>query len=222
MTANTLKAPFTAQLLAPFITIEGGEGAGKSTLITALCQWMSARTIPHVATYEPGGTPIACALRAIFKLKSQEELTMEAEVLVISAARAQHVQHKILPALTHGQWVICDRFADSSQVYQSRLGGLPADYVQMVIDRTTFGLVPHLTLYLDCPPKIAQARIASDHRSSKDRYDHADQDFHHKLRQAYQDLARQEPKRIVTLDASVKQEAVLAAATAVICERFEL
>ena len=144
-----------------FITIEGGEGVGKSFFIKYLSESLKQQGFDHILTREPGGTKLAEKLRALLSdpITAEEELCMEAELLIISAARAQHVQHKILPSLSSGVSVLCDRFADSSFVYQGKLGGLTEDFIENITNKCTKGLQPDLTFLLDCPLELSQERM---------------------------------------------------------------
>ena len=214
-----------------FITVEGGEGVGKSHFVEALAQHLRGVGRSVVATREPGGTPTADKIREIFaRPASGDPLRMEAEALLVSAARAQHVGQLILPALREGTYVLCDRFADSTRVYQGKIGAIPRYDLERLIAFSTGGLEPDLTFLLDCDVDISLGRLAdrsSARRSTPQndamevgRYDKAKRSFHERLRFAYHELAQEYPDRIVIIDAAAKPEAVAAKAVAVLIERF--
>lgn len=187
-----------------FITVEGGEGVGKSSFMAALSKALQDRFIPLVTTREPGGTPIAEKLRDIFNNPVLEEaFCVEAEFMLISAARAQHVLHKIKPALTSEKWVLCDRFIDSSIVYQGFVGGLNLDFMEKVNHQCTFGISPDVTFLLDCPFEVSASRVKARNESSltSTRYDALGSGFHLKVRQSFLDLAEKHKNRFVVLDA---------------------
>ena len=207
-----------------FISIEGGEGSGKSRLLGDLRSLLVARGLKVVTTREPGGTPVADAVRALFSAPpAGEPLTVETEALLVAAARSQHVARLIRPSLQQGAWVLTDRYADSTRVYQGELGGLPRSTVESLIALATGGLTPDLTLLLDCDVDVSLARLAGRGETGADgagRYDGARREVHERLRAAYMDLAMQEPQRIVVLHASDPPEQVLATALAALEARF--
>lgn len=200
-----------------FISIEGGEGVGKSVFSQRLMDSLTALPLPVIRTAEPGGTPSAQLIRQLFLHPPAEDpLVPEAELFLVSAARAQHVGQKIRPALKQGTWVICDRFADSSRVYQGAMGGLPAPLVESMIQVSCGDTVPDLTFLLDCDVAIMMERLTKRSRTSGDaahqattRFDEAGLSYHQQLQQAYQQVARQFPERIVVLDAALTPDAVL-------------
>lgn len=185
-----------------FISVEGGEGVGKSLFLTEISAKLQERGVVCALSREPGGTPIANKIRQVFSSgDDSEDFTPEGEFLLVSAARAQHVKHFIEPKLNVGQWVICDRFSDSSRVYQGFLRGLDASFIEMVIAKSTFGLTPDLTFLLDCDPVLSQSRVSSRGKVES-RYDAASMQTHEKLRQGYLHLSKQYPERVKVLDAS--------------------
>lgn len=192
-----------------FISCEGGEGVGKSSFLDKLVLALKQKGINCVGTREPGGSPVAEAIRPIFNHPPKDDpLTPEAEFLLISAARIQHVVNKIQPNLQSGRWVICDRFADSSLVYQGTLGGISRDFLNTVIHFSTYDLTPHTTFLLDCPVEVSlervRKRLESDPRDT--RYDRADRAYHVKIREAYLQLAQEFQNRYVILDATAPTE----------------
>lgn len=209
-----------------FISIEGGEGVGKSLLASGLARVLDKYGINSIVTREPGGTPAANRLRDVFVSPPKDDpLTIEAEFCILSAARAQHVAKKILPLLEKGTWVICDRFSDSSRVYQGKMGGVDKDFVEQVIRKTTKGLEPDLTFLLDCDVDISLSRVKTrSELPSQDvsRYDLAEKSFHQKLQQAFKELASEFPSRIVVVDASDTVEHVEEKCFKIVKERFNL
>lgn len=206
-----------------FITIEGGEGVGKSVFATGLSRALAERGVAFESGREPGGTPSAERIRSFWAKSPEDEpwLAMT-ELCLVSAARAQHVGRRIRPALAAGRWYLCDRYADSSRVYQGALGGLAPRDVEAVIQASTGGLEPDLTFLLDCDVATAQARIARDRgdATAVERYDREGLAFHERLRQAYLELARAYPARILMLDASQPAARSVEAAVRAIEERF--
>jgi dTMP kinase len=195
-----------------FITCEGGEGVGKSSFLEGLLLALKNKGVQAVGTREPGGSPVAEAIRPIFNHPPKDDpLTPEAEFFLISAARIQHVVNKIEPKLHAGVWVICDRFADSSIVYQGILGGLSRSFLDTVIHHSTFHLTPHTTFLLDCPVDVSLARVKK--RSLDDprdtRYDRADRVYHVKIREAYLQLAEEFQNRYVILDATASTDVLV-------------
>jgi dTMP kinase len=210
-----------------FITLEGGEGVGKSTLMTGLERWLNQHGIHALQTREPGGTPIADAIRQIFKSPPRgEEITAEAEAMLVSAARIQHLTTVIKPALKSEKWVLCDRFADSTRVYQGLLGGVPLNELEWLIKFSTNGIEPDLTFLLDCDVSVSLKRIGRRSQQSdqvaSERYDHAGQHIHDQLRQGFLRVAGFYPSRFFILDASLAPEKVLAQACAEIERRWGL
>lgn len=213
------------QTRGKFITLEGGEGVGKSTLIRELTMWLKQKNINVVVSREPGGTPIADQVRSIFKSPPQgEEITAETEALLVSAARAQHVAKVIQPALARGDWVLCDRFADSTRVYQGLLGGIAMNELEWLIRFSTHGLQPDLTFLLDCDVDITAARIgsASSERDDASRYDQAGRVVHERLRQGFRRVAGFFPSRFYLLNAALAPEQVLGEATAALAEKWKI
>lgn len=212
---------------ARFITLEGGEGVGKSTLMRGLKSWLEARHIEVVQTREPGGTPLADQIRRIFKSPpDDDEITSETEALLVSAARAQHVAKVVKPALAKDAWVLCDRFADSTRVYQGLFGGVPLNELEWLIRFSTGGIEPDLTFLLDCDVALTAARIGGRGTDMNDddtaRYDLAGQQVHERLRQGFRRIAGFYPARFFILDASLSPEIVLKDACAELERRWKL
>lgn len=212
--------------LGKFITVEGGEGVGKSTFCRLLCEKFKQSGIPLHQTREPGGSPMADRIRHLFVSPPKEDpITPLGELYLISAARAQHVAYAIRPNLQKGVWILCDRFADSTRVYQGELGKLDANMLEDVIRTSTEGLIPDVTYILDCPAEIALERIQAsatktDERTGASRYDHAALDIHQKMRAAYGRLAARFPERMKILDATKPVEVVVESAWKDLQSRF--
>lgn len=178
-----------------------------------------------IKTREPGGTPAADLIRGIFASPPENDsFCMMTEALLISAARAQHVEKVIRPALTAGKWVLCDRYTDSTRVYQGILGRIESTRLESLIELSTDGLEPDLTFLLDCDVKVAAARRdqrSVNHNDAIKRYDDAKAEFHEQLRHAYLSLASRFPDRIVTINAGQPAEKVAAVALGILQERYK-
>lgn len=185
-----------------FITLEGGEGSGKSTLIQGLAARIQAADIDYVATREPGGTPLAEQIRQLaLHPPGDGQFSPMAEALLMNAARADHLEKLITPALFDGKWVLCDRFADSTRVYQGLAGGISKALLRLVEEEVVGDSKPDLTLLLDIPVDLARERRKL-RENSGDVFEQRGDDFHESVRQAFLTLAREEPNRISIIDAS--------------------
>ncbi len=199
-----------------FITLEGGEGAGKSTQARRLAASLAAVGIPVLRTREPGGAPGAERIRdLLLSPGSWDRLT---EAMLHFAARREHVMRSIRPMLDAGAWVICDRFADSTLAYQGAGQGLSVEIWSRLCDLTLDGLKPDLTFILDLPVEAGLARAAG--RSVADRYEKLGVDFHARIRAGFQDIARRAPERCVVLDAARDAEDVFGAITRTLRQRL--
>jgi dTMP kinase len=189
-----------------FITFEGGEGTGKSTQIERVKSVLVARGIEVVLTREPGGTEIAEQIRQILLTPNEEELTMTTELLLMFAARAQHLEHIIRPALRAGKWVLCDRFTDATYAYQH--GGRNADlvWIQSLEQMVQDGLKPDLTLLFDAPVSVTMERAIK--RGKLDRFEQEGIAFMERVRQTYLALAKQGQGRFRIIDASATVDQV--------------
>jgi dTMP kinase len=205
-----------------FITFEGGEGAGKSTQAALLARRLEEAGIDVVVTREPGGSPGAEAIRHVLLSGAAKPLGPHAEAILFAAARDDHVQHKIRPALDAGKWVICDRFADSTRVYQGVLGNVEAPLISG-LERIAVGETrPDLTLILDIKPKVGLARAARRRGTGRaDRYEAEALTFHERLRAAYRELAQREPERCVLVEVSGRPEHVAEIVWEVVSARLE-
>lgn len=190
-----------------FITFEGGDGAGKTTLIESVYETLVSKGKDVLKTREPGGSPVGVEIRKLI-LHSQTPLTKKCELFLFLADRAEHVDKVILPALEKGQTVLCDRFNDSTIAYQSGARGLDEQTVRSLCTIAASGLEPHLTLYLDLDPRIAFERVKKMGKE-KDQIEAEDLAFHDKIRKAFHEIARRESRRFFLLDARQPPESVL-------------
>ena len=199
-----------------FITFEGGEGAGKSTQIERLAHKLRDKRYPVVLTREPGGSPGAEAIRHVILSGAAEPFGPDMEALLFAAARADHVEQLIRPALRRGKIVLCDRFLDSSRVYQGMAGNVDAGLLAEIERVSVNGVMPDMTLILDIDPKEGLRRAAARRGEDQaDRFEKETLAVHKRRRQAFLDIARKEPKRCVVIDASADAETVENVVTAV-------
>ena len=201
-----------------FITIEGGEGAGKSTQLRRLAADLRARGIDCLVTREPGGTEGAEAIRELIVHGPPERWRPLAELYLFLAAREDHLHRAILPALERGQWVLCDRFADSTRVYQGWAGGLGLDLVDRLQAPLLGGHRPDLTLVLDLPVELGLARCAA--RGAMARFEAKGAEFHERVRAGFHRVAELEPERFVMIDASGDEAQVAAAVARAVARRL--
>ena len=192
------------------MTLEGGEGSGKTTQALRLCQSLTAQGYDVLHTREPGGTSVAERLRGILLDRSDEAIAPETEALLILAARRQHVDHVIRPALARGRLVVCDRFSDSTMAYQGYARGLDLKQLRAMNRWATGGLTPHLTVLFDLPIAIGLRRRRG-HGNSQNRLDLETHRFHSDVRAGFQALAKREPRRIKIVDAQPSPDSVAAA-----------
>jgi len=192
---------------AHFITLEGGEGAGKSTHARALSEALNERGIANIVTREPGGSPGAEEIRSILVAGEPGRWDATTELLLMFAARADHIARTIKPALASGQWVICDRFTDSTYAYQGAGRGVPADVIRKVEEAAVANFRPDLTLILDVPVDVAMTRIG-DRTHSENRFEKFDHGFHERLRDHFRKLAKDEPQRCLLIDTTAPAEQV--------------
>jgi dTMP kinase len=190
-----------------FITLEGGEGAGKSTQIKKLAAALEKHGIASVVTREPGGSPGAEQIRKLLVEGEPNRWDAMTEALLMFAARSDHIIRTIKPALAAGKWVISDRFTDSTYAYQGVARGLDRETVRRIDTASTNGFKPELTLILDIPPEIGlgRAKARGSHEARFEKFDIA---FHNKLRDAFRDISRREPDRCVLIDATGDEEKV--------------
>ena len=205
-----------------FITFEGGEGTGKSTQASLLAQRLRALGVSVVLTREPGGSPGAEIIRHVILSGAAKPFGPHAEAILFAAARDDHIRNTIMPALEHGRWVISDRFADSTRVYQGAIGNVDPSLIQG-LERITVGdLKPDITFILDVATEIGLAR-ASTRRGDgiADRFERESVEFHQKLRDAFRLLALSEPDRCVLIDANAPSSAVAERVWKIVSERLD-
>lgn len=191
-----------------FISFEGGEGAGKSTQIALLSAWLNERGIAHIVTREPGGSDGAEMIRDLLVKGATDRWEPMTEALLMTASRTEHIHRKILPALANGQWVICDRFFDSTIAYQGAARGLGMDKMR-ALQTLAFGdVAPDITFWLNIPviDGLMRARGREDDKSAsdarEDRFERMDTSFHEALHTGFAKLAEQEPERILEVNAA--------------------
>jgi dTMP kinase len=194
-----------------FISFEGGEGSGKSTQIKLLADRLAAAKLRAIVTREPGGSPGAEIIRHLVLSGMGKLLGPDAETLLFAAARDDHVRTVIQPALSQGTWVLCDRFSDSTRAYQGRLGNV-APGVLNAMQRVTIGdLKPDLTIILDVPVEVGLKRAAARRGAgAPDRFEAEDIKFHQELRDAYRQIAAEDPNRCILIDATPDPNVVAA------------
>jgi len=199
-----------------FISLEGVDGAGKSTHVASIVEALEARGHRVVATREPGGTPLGETLRTLLL---NEPMAHETETLLVFAARREHVAQVIAPALARGDWVLCDRFTDATFAYQGGGHGVPADFIAALAQRIHGDCNPDLTLLFDVPPAVSRERLeraaAVKHRAL-DKFELEAQDFFERVRAAYVARARAEPLRFRVIDATRPLQDVRAEVAAIV------
>lgn len=189
------------------ITLEGGEGSGKSTILDLIKEFLQGHDIDFMVTREPGGVPISEKIRKVILDVNHTEMDARTEALLYAAARRQHLVEKVMPAIEAGKVVIFDRFVDSSLVYQGFCRGIGVDEVYNLNLFATEGFTPDLTLYLDVDPKIGLKRVNSGDREVN-RLDLENMAFHEKVREGYLMLAKRNPNRYTMIDANKSLEEV--------------
>jgi dTMP kinase len=187
-----------------FITLEGVDGAGKSSHVAWIADWLRGRGLHVLVTREPGGTPVGERLR---QLILNEPMDLRTEALLVFAARQEHLARSILPALDAGKWVLSDRFTDATYAYQGNGRGLSASALEVLEHWVHVGLQPDLTLYFDLPVDAARQRLTALH-TAPDRFEREDAAFFERVRNGYLERARRFPDRMHVIDASPSLEAV--------------
>ena len=188
-------------MIGKFVTLEGTEGAGKSTNLSFIKTWLTHQGIDVITTREPGGTDIGEAVRGILLNQTFTQMHQDTELLLMFAARAQHLREKILPALAQGKWVISDRFTDASYAYQGAARGMGVERIAQIENWVQQGLQPDITFVFDLPIEIGMARVAA-RGGETDRFEQEQHVFFEKVRGAYLTRAEQAPERYKVLDAS--------------------
>lgn len=183
-----------------FFSLEGGEGAGKTTVSVLVADRLRELGYEVLLTREPGGVPIAEQIREVVVSKENDDMDYVTEALLYAASRREHLVKKVLPALSKGQIVLCDRYVHSSLVYQGHVRGLGMDFVAGLNEYATNGMIPVRTFYMDLDPEIGIARVMKDDEREKNRFDVAKMEFHHKVREGFLELVEKEA-RVVKLDA---------------------
>jgi dTMP kinase len=204
-----------------FITFEGGEGSGKSTQARLLAETLRSFGYNVLLTREPGGSPGAEIIRHVILSGAAQPLGADAETILFAAARHDHVRATIEPALQSGRWVVCDRFLDSTRVYQGVVGHVDARLIRG-LERVTVGdTMPDLTFIMDVPAEIGMERAAGRRREAAvDRFEAESIDFHERLRRAFVALAKLDPDRCVVIDATQPRDLVEARIWRIVSERF--
>lgn len=208
-----------------FITFEGGEGAGKSTQIARLAERLKRAEVVFLTTREPGGSPLAERVRELLLDPEAGERSPLTETLLFSAARSDHVERVIAPALRAGQWVLSDRFADSTRAYQGAADGVSGDVLSSLEDMVVAGTRPDFTVLLDLPAEEGLRRACARANEvtpdgAQDRFELRDKAFHERLRSGFLDIARAEPERFVVIDAMDDVDAIADAIWDAVRQRF--
>ena len=204
-----------------FITLEGGEGVGKSTQIRRLIARLSDQGKEVVATREPGGSPGAESIRDLVLRGAADRWSPMTETLLMYASRRDHIERVITPALAAGKWVVCDRYADSTRAYQGAAGGVEPAFIAALEDHVLGDVRPDLTLIFDLDPKIGLAR-AVDRAGAEMRFESKGEAFHSRLRQAFLDIAEQEPQRCAVIATQGSLEAVEALVWSAVQDRLHV
>ncbi len=189
-----------------FITVEGSEGGGKTTNLAHIYQRLTEHNLSVVQTREPGGTPLGEKIRELLLTPTENKIAEDTELLLMFAARAQHLNEKIRPALAEGKWVLCDRFTDASFAYQGNGRGISTESIAQLEMWTQQGLQPDLTILLDIDPEIGLERAGK--RGELDRFEQEEIEFFQRIREGYLQRAKQFPQRFRVIDASKSLEEV--------------
>jgi dTMP kinase len=187
---------------ARFISLEGIEGAGKSTVGALVRDWLAKRNVAARLTREPGGTPLAETVRNIVLSHGEEPLNAVAETLLMFAGRSIHVENLIRPTLARGEWVVCDRFTDATRAYQGRGRGVDLALIETLAKAVHGDLQPHCTLLLDLPVAVGLRRARARSGVASDRFEAEAEAFFERVREGYLELARREPQRVRVIDAA--------------------
>jgi len=191
-------APYASTIIGMFLSIDGGDGTGKSTQIALLVAWLRERGLAVTTCRDPGSTPLGEAVRGLLLDRDDLAIHRRSEMLLYMAARAQLVEEIIRPALGRGEWVVCDRYLLANVVYQGHAGGLAVDELWRVGRVATGGLMPELTIILDVPAEVAATRLSD----TPDRMERQGDEFHRRVRDGFLAEARRDPERCVVVDAT--------------------
>ncbi len=205
---------------AQFITLEGGDGSGKSTQLIRLVAALTKHGVAAIATREPGGSPGAEDIRKLVLNGDPKRWDALTEALLMFAARSDHVARTIKPALAENTWVVCDRFTDSTYAYQGAGHGLARETIRRLEALVLDGFRPELTLILDIPVEVGLARTTG--RSMDMRFEGFDLAFHERMRQSYLAIARRDPERCIVIDAATDEDTLSAAIWQAVAKRFKL
>jgi len=189
-----------------FLTFEGGEGAGKSTNLDYVRDRLEAAGIPLLLSREPGGSALGEQIRALLLTPENKGMSSDAELLLMFAARAEHLHKVIIPALQRGTWVLCDRFTDATYAYQGGGRGIPSERIAVLEDWVQGGFQPDMTILFDLPIDVGMQRAGQ--RGELDRFEQEDVSFFEAVRASYRERARQHPRRFRVVDASLELDAV--------------
>ncbi|WP_273854112.1 dTMP kinase [Guptibacillus spartinae] len=192
-----------------FITFEGPDGAGKSTQVQKLADYLNEEGIPYIHTREPGGTAISDQIRSLILNPEHKEMVDETEVLLYASSRAQHVREKIIPALNEGYLVLCDRFVDASIAYQGVGLGLDVEKVRVINDFATGGLTPDRSYMIDLPVSVGKERMIA--RNQLDRIEQKGTAYHEKVREAFLELYKENNERIHLINGEKKVDEIFSA-----------
>jgi dTMP kinase len=201
-----------------FVTLEGIEGAGKSTVAAIAGKWLERAGHTVRLTREPGGTPLAERIRQIVLARGEEALPPLAETLLMFAARAQHVAGVIRPALARGEWVVCDRFTDATRAYQGSARGVDGELIETLAQAVHGDLTPDCTLLLELPVQVGLQRVRARRGAGSDRFEAETVEFFEKVRAGYLKLARADPQRFRIIDATTPLAQVETRVTAILAQ----
>jgi len=202
-----------------FISIEGVEGAGKSTQVSFINEYLTEQGKTVIVTREPGGTELGEKIRELLLMPSDKAMAVDTELLLMFAARSEHIEKVIKPALARGDWVLCDRFVDATFAYQGGGRQVAHQRIQFLADWTLQGLMPDLTLLFDLPVEIGMQRVIKRQQTT-DRFEQEKQDFFEKIRESYLHSAIADPDRIKIVDASLDIKSIQSQLTQLVAPLF--
>ena len=204
-----------------FITLEGGEGAGKSTQLTNIKEFLISKGIDVITTREPGGSAGGEAIRSLHVLGDPDRWDAVSEALLMNAARRDHIVRLIRPAMESGKWVVCDRYADSTLAYQGYAGGVAIEKLNALYDFISDGLSPDLTVVFDIDPEVGISR-SFGRSNNETRFEQKNMEFHQKIRQGFLKIASENSQRCKVVDASQKQDIIKQELLDLITKKFDL